>query len=97
MESYAGAVVLCSAFAVICCLLLCIVLLRRVRKPTSGHVKLVAQKRAHGRKEKVRTLSFKLSELGEVDVERGPAAQAKVHVRWEEDLSILEPWGRNEP
>ena len=82
---------LCVTFAVICCFLLCIVLLRRVRKPTSGHVTLVARKLAHGRKEKARTLSFKLSDLpGEVDVEGRPAAQPKVHVKWEEDLSILE-------
>jgi len=91
VKSYAGAVVLCVTFAVICCFLLCIVLLRRVRKPTSGHVTLVARKLAHGRKEKARTLSFKLSDLpGEVDVEGRPAAQPKVHVKWEEDLSILE-------
>lgn len=91
VKSYAGALVLCVNFAVICCLLLCIVLLRRVRKPTTGHVKLVTQQPVHGRKEKVRTLSFKLSDLpGEVDVEGGSAAQPKVHVQWEEDLSILE-------
>ncbi|CAE7408658.1 unnamed protein product [Symbiodinium sp. CCMP2456] len=91
VKSYAGAVVLCVNFAVICCLLLCIVLLRRVRKPTTGHVKLVTQRLVHGHKAKVRTLSFKLSDLpGEVDVEGGPAAQPKVHVRWDEDLSILE-------
>ena len=91
VKSYAGALVLCVNFAVICCLLLCIVLLRRVRKPTTGHVKLVTQQPVHGRKEKVRTLSFKLSDLpGEVDVEGGSAAQPKVHVRWEEDPSILE-------
>ena len=95
VEGYATGAVLCIAFAALCCLLLCIVVLRRVRAPTSGHVRLVTKKHGRGGHEKVRTLSFELRELPvEVDPEfaegRPGAVTPKIHVRWEEDQSILE-------